>query len=235
MAEKVQEKVDQDDLEELAKLGMALASKAGSAMEQEKIKDDILRKIGSLDQDVAKRLFRDERIQRLVEIASDDQAQRGEEPPGFIKDGYIGSTPVHGFVKKEWTEADLRARRDSAGKFITFIPHETIPVFWNGLRRQLIADEEVTIERCFYDVYQEHRRLTKVAKEHAEYLYRKRDSLSEPGVVGESSARARGMAEVGWYSPGGGSILEAATGPGTPQPVGGEAPQAPTTTQGNEE
>lgn len=199
-------------LSELASLGSALAETAGKEMENAKVRDEILNKFATLDTDTAKALLKDSRVERILEIVSDERAQSTADAPGTIHDGWIGNTRVNGFTKREWTEADLRKERDAAGKLVTFIPHETLPVFWNGLMRQFIADEEVTVEKAFYDVYQEHRRAGKLAKEHQEYLFRKRDHMSDWSFVTPEGARARGTGETGWFVPGGGSIITPDTG-----------------------
>lgn len=202
-----------DALSDLASLGSALADAAGSQRDKEKIKDQILERIGTLDKDTAKALLRDERIQRLLEMISDEKAQNSSDPPGTIKPGWIGNTQVNGFTKKEWTEADLRKETNAAGKPVTFIPVETIQVFWNGLMRQFIADEEITVEKCFKDVYDEHRRAMRIAGEHASYLFKKRDNVSDWSLITAEGARARGLAETGWFVPGGGSVIMAAEQP----------------------
>lgn len=211
----------QTALDDLALLGQALAKTANKTKEQEKVKDAILDTIATLDKDVAKAIFKDERIQQLVEMISDEKAQNSTDPPGTIKPGWIGNTQVNGFTKKEWTEADLAKCRDGAGKFVTFTPVETVPVFWNGIMRQLIADEEITVEKCFKDIYDEHRRQLRRAGEHAAYLFKQRDTLSDPSMVTAEGARVRGLAEQGWFKPGGGSIITRAVESGgeTPTPA----------------
>lgn len=209
-------------LNDLAALGSALASSAGKAKEAEKVKELILEKFATLDTDTAKSLLRDERVQALLEQLTDEQAQSATDPPGTVRSGMIGKTAVNGFTKKEWTEADLRNQPNAAGKMVTFTPVETLPVFWNGLMRQFIADEEITVEACFKYVYDQHRLATRQGREHAAYLFKKRDTLSDTSMVTAEGARARGTGEIGWYVAGGGSILTVPVGPGAEREAGGE-------------
>lgn len=201
------------DLDDLAALGAALGQASGKAKDQDRIKEQILDKFRTLDEDAAKALLKDDRVQSLLERISDERAQASGDPPGTVRSGWIGNAEVKGFTKKGWTEADLRKDREhtpnGAGKYVTFTPVETLLVTWNGLKRQLLADEETTVEKCFKDVYDEHRRGTKIAAEHAAYLFRKRDTISDMSIISAEGARVRGLAERGHYLAGGGSILMA--------------------------
>lgn len=210
MAEQQQEEQVNTALSDLAALGSALGAAAGKAKEADKVKNLILEKFETLDIDTAKALLKDERVQRLLEVLTDERAQAAGDPPGYVREGWIGNTKVQGFTKKEWTEADLRNQPNAAGKLVTFTPGETIPIFWNGLMRQFIADEEITVEACFKYIYDQHRLATKQAREHAAYLFKQRDTLSDTSMVTAEGARARGTGETGWYKPGAGSILPAA-------------------------
>lgn len=195
------------DLGDLAKLGAALAEVAGNAEKKTRVIDMIMDKIGSLDKETAKLLVQDERIQNLLEVVSSEKAQSANDPPGTIYDGFIGQTKVKGFVKKPWSERDLAADREGAGKLVSIVPSETILVFWNGLRRQFIADEEMVVEKCFVDIYNEHRRNTKLGSDHAAYLFKKRDTMSDWSMLTREGAKVRGMGDTGWYVAGGGSII----------------------------
>lgn len=206
-----QEKIVADQsaqaLNDLGVMAASLIKEANNAGEQAKIKAKILDLFGQLDTDTAKSLLKNDQVMGLLEVISDEQAQASADKPGTVRSGFIGQTKVNGFTKREWTEADLRKENQGAGKMVTFTPFETLPVFWNGLMRQFIAFEETTVEKCFYDIYQEHLKATVLGRDHARYLFRQQDTLRDPSMISPEGARARGMGEQGWYKAGGGSVL----------------------------
>lgn len=70
----------------------------------------------------------------------------------------------HGKGKRKipYTMKDLR----ELFPMVTFIPEENVPVTYNGITVYLQADQEVTIPSCFKTVYDDHRRLDRLAARH---------------------------------------------------------------------
>jgi hypothetical protein len=192
----------------LASLGQALLRAAGEKGEQAKALETLKEILPKLSVKEFPKLADEPVIQEFVERLAREKAASSDDPPGTI---YNRGTLAE--FKKDWTIKDLEK---SGMPLITFTPAETILVTWNELRCQLIADQEITCYKCFYDVYQEHRRAMGFAREHAAFLFRK-GPATHPDMALPDAARARATGDDGWYVPGGGSvaggvILEGAEG-----------------------
>ncbi len=188
-------------LSELAELGASLAEVAEDEAKKQETLKGILGSIDGLDKDTAKELFKNEKVQRLIELASSELAEASDGGPGTIAPGPFGP-------KRPWTEADL-ARLIERGEMKLvhdFEPVETIPIFWNGLRRNFQANEPITCAACFVDVYRQHREALRLGEEHAAWLFRKRNNLRDGSMLSEGGMRARGSGDQGHYVPGGGAI-----------------------------
>lgn len=194
-------------LANIADLAKGLADAAEDQTKRNKLVDGILDEIGSLDKDDAKALFRDERVQALIEAVTEERAESSDDRPGTIYAGMIGSTPVKGFTKKAWTESDLRKEVEKGhATIVRYTPRSTQPVIWNGLVRQFVEDEPMWVEDTFIGIYEESLFATKAAADHAQWLMRKRDTLRDPSMVTPNGAKARATGSSGWYVPGGGMI-----------------------------
>jgi hypothetical protein len=191
----------------LADLAKGLAEAAEDREKTSGILKEILGMIGELDKDDAKALFKDERVQALIEAATTEQAQSSIDPPGTIYSGVVGGQVVRGFVKKDWEESHLRAAvENGAMTLVDYEPRTTQVVIWNGLQRQFIADTPMTVEKCFVDVYRDSLKMARDGAEHAQWLFKKRDMLHDPTLVTGNGAKARATGERGHYEPGGGLI-----------------------------
>ena len=202
-------KAKDNALASIAELAKGLAEAAEDREKTSGTLKEILNLIGGLDKDDAKALFRDERVQALIEAATDQQAQSSDDPPGTIYSGLIGGQMVKSMTKKPWQENDLRSAVERGEvEMVYYEPRSTVPVVWNGLKRYFVADQEMYVEKIFVDVYKESLAATRAASEHAAWLFKKLQALSPQNrsMVTPGGARARGTADQGWYVPGGGNV-----------------------------
>lgn len=108
----------------------------------------------------------------------------------------------------QWTLRDVNLLPDGSKELVTWTPSETIPIIYNGVMCQCIADVEMTTEKAFYDVYYEHRRLMREAEQRKAYMFGKTNvpppSEGRDGTSAAATVRAfMGMGGEG----GGGRIL----------------------------
>ena len=71
-----------------------------------------------------------------------------------------------GWRKIPYTMKDLRERDGE----VTFIPEENIPVTVEGQTIYMAADQEITVPKCFYSVYLEHRQRDRAMSRHPRRL-----------------------------------------------------------------
>lgn len=186
--------------DELARLGAALAQVAGNKAAQRRVVGELEALITRLPVNEYANLLDNEVVQQFVERMTERKVQENKgDPPGTI---YNRGTLAQ--VKKPWSWADLK---DAPKK--TWTPNRSTSLTWNGLTVYVHADEEVTLPEVFHGVWEDHVRATKLGREHAEWLMRKRDRLSDPGIISPEGARARATGEGGHYLPGGGNIAGA--------------------------
>lgn len=195
-------------LAELAELGSALADVVEDTEKKNATLKSILDVIGELDPDDAKALFKNEKIQRLIEVASTDLTESSDDPPGTIRPGMIGGQVVAGFIKKPWNEADLM-KLIAQGKMELirgYRPLTSQPVIWNGLRRNFQARRPIDVPACFVYVYEQSLNETELGEQHAAFLFKKTNVVSDWSIVNENGIRMRGTGSDGHYIPGGGLV-----------------------------
>jgi len=194
-------------LAELAELGASLADAAEDEAKKQETLNKILGSIDGLDKETAKDLFKNEKVQRLIELASEELAESEGDLPGSIRSTKDGA-PLPFAQKRPWTEGDLqKLLQEGKMKLVEdFMPITTAPVIWNGLRRNFVAMEPMTVASCFVDVYREHLAALKRNEEHVAWLFRKRNDLRDPSMLTEGGVRMRGSGDRGHYVPGGGNV-----------------------------
>lgn len=150
-------------------------------------------------------------IEQMVNRKQDSQ---DIEPGSLVGTGLAA-------IKKPWTHQEVMRRyldcingksTDKAFMPVTFIPFETKPIIWNGLKIGVAAGEQCTAPACFFEVYNNSLTAKKSAQLHAEILFRSRDRMN-PGetsvdvtIMGnDATARVRGAGQ-GTYFPGEGGF-----------------------------
>lgn len=184
----------------LADLGRAFLEMAGDKAGQEKTVARVVEVLSKLSAKDYPALADNADVQRFVEMLALRKAETSDDPPGTVYNR--GSLAAH---KKPWAWRDLANEKP-----ITFTPSESCMLVWNGLVLSIVAEQETTIPACFYGLYMESRKNTRFAREHAEWLLRKRDLPTHPDMVTPDAVRARATGGIGWYEPGAGPHAGAA-------------------------
>lgn len=201
----------------LAALGQALmnaASEGATAEDQVAAMATLREVLPRLNFKKFPQLRDDPVIEAFLDQLSEERANSADVPPGTVIDRGKPTERI-----KDWTERDLI---QSGQQLVTFTPNETMPIIWNGLRCQLIADQEITTYKCFYDVYMEHKFETRFAEAHKSWLFGQRDDLPHPDMANPDGVRARASATGGTLINGGGLFdAEAAAAAGTEQEAAG--------------
>ena len=186
-----------DDI--LARLGAAILDAAKGKSQRSKVLVQVEELLGKLSPRDYPELAANPVVQEFLDQIEETHIDRHpDDPPGTIYNaGALGAT------KKRWQWRDLQDF-----PLATFTPTETIPITWNGLELILVADLEMTVPKCFKDVYDERRRGLETARQHAAVMMRQRDAITgaaDPSVLGPGTARVRssGMGSTG-YRPGAG-------------------------------
>lgn len=199
---------DSDD-DVLSQLAATIMKARDKKQNQRKLLDDLGKILDQIDPKEHPELADDPAIEQFMERIGAQRIKEAQEHglrPGTV----IGT----GLAQRDvpWTEADLTHPEwgcvDENGQpiYVEFIPNETIPVFYQGIRCQLIADQPIKVLRCFYDVYMEHKRLTKIAEQHRAYMFGRADSLPAELVSGDAAvatARVRAFMSMGGEKGGG--------------------------------
>jgi len=92
-----------------------------------------------------------EELQKVVEEVIDEADSELDEIV-FPKGAQPGDV-INGF-KVGWTESELNKRFP----IVKFIPEETIPITWNGIRYQCFAQVEMHVPEPVKEIYDRHRR-----------------------------------------------------------------------------
>lgn len=114
-------------------------------------------------EETAKTIADDERalLAKLQKRYKDEDV--GERVPGKVVKG----------IKTIWTYNDMCARFP----IVDFIPDETLPIIWNGVKVQAISGIEMHVPKPFCDIYKQR-------------MARLRQKINIPGVVVELGAGA---------------------------------------------
>lgn len=206
----------------LTNLANAFSDMAKAPRQRDQKIDEIGRLLASLNPSDYPKLMENPAIEKVLDMLDErQQAKSPNDPPGTIYDA--GTMAQR---KKPWTERDLRLIIERGDMPIVEIPdpRKTTTITWNGLTRVIIADRPNWLEKCFADVYYESRHNERAGKEHADYMFRNANSVSDPSILNEGSMRVRAMVEKlpgapELYRPGGGWQ-------DTPRAVEGEGAQA---------
>ena len=200
------EPVGDDPIADLmASLQKMQAKKAGGTKALEELAG-ILDRIDPLDHpEIADNPVIEAFLEKIGEVRS--KKDKRQLPPGAIRgDGNPNSLTAQDV---QWKLADVNLKPDGTKELVTWTPAETIPIFYNGVMCQAIADVEMTTEKAFYDVYSEHRRLTREAEMRKAYMFGRSNTPppNEGTDGGGSIAAARVRAFVGMGGEGGGGRI----------------------------
>ena len=183
-------------LSDLSSLAADLGRAAADSEEEQRTADAIFERISRLSRDAQKRLFSREPVQRLFLAAADKDAPGSrDDPPGTIYYRTINGEKTP-WGKKPWTWGDLwnppPPRTPMPLK--TWEPAMRMTLQWQGLIVTVHAHQEVTLPEVFYGEYRESIRNARLGKEHAEWLMKKRATLTDPSIVTINGAMSRAVA-----------------------------------------
>jgi hypothetical protein len=184
--------------EELMRLATALADAASKKADQAKALADVEAFLGRLKPGDYPDLAASPVVQAFVEqLAERKAADRPDDPPGTI---YNRGTLAES--KKDWQVGDLVPEKGWPWVY-DYEPSVSEVVIWNGVHAVFTEGVPWSGPKLFVDQLNESRRATRLAREHAEYLMRMRNTISDPSLHDSGTARVRGVGK-GSYLPGAG-------------------------------
>ena len=94
--------------------------------------------------------------------------------------------------RRDWTIEDCRA---FPKHMIT--PMESITLTWNGVQCHITAGEEVEIPEPFFDLYRDHLKALRNARQHEQWMLGKSDIAPDRNYLTDASMRVRGYTDLG--------------------------------------
>lgn len=213
---------DEDEDDVLSQLAQTILKARDKKANQRKVLEDLGKILDQIDPKEHPEIAEDPVIEQFLEKIGEQREKRARSqglPPGSV----IGNPNSLGAQIVSWTYGDLDKYVTKCGceggpcgispcpngipDLRTWTPNETIPVFWNGLRCQLIADQEVTAHSCFYNVYMDHKALTRDGDARKAFMFGRTQNL--PGGDGSEAtvAMSRARAFMGISGEGGGGRM----------------------------
>jgi hypothetical protein len=182
-----------DVFQQLVQLAQAAGGMAKKKQDRTVILDQVASLLNKLDPAAYAEILAHPAVEKLTGEVLRVKEQDGEVLPGSSLGQAIG--------KKPWTWRDLA---EDKMEWVTYTPRRTVPVTYNGLTYYFHEDLTVRVPKCFVDIEEESRRNNRLAKEHQDYMFRKRDSVSDPGLLAGGSmsgpGKVRGMFSGGLVS-----------------------------------
>jgi hypothetical protein len=183
---------------------MALAKGLEDKQKQESAIGDLTRLLDKIDFRAYPDLAKSEAIQTLIERVSEAAPTDGTLLPGMES----GKDMTNRKVEWTWRDVMENKRQDPALEYVEWEPRFSDVIIWNGLKIRVTDGQMIRTPRAFKDTHDEARRGMKAVQEHAEWLSRKRNNLSDSTMLGKvddlQGMKARGYIEVGSFAPGGG-------------------------------
>src|SRR5262245_5016237 len=188
---------DPDELEEdeapalsdLARLAQELGQAATESEEETRVADEIFARINRLSPTARRRLFQRRAVQELFDRAGETEAAASaDDPPGTIYYRLIGGEKTP-WSKKPWTWSYLWEHFPTH----TWEPAKRLDLGFQGLLTSVFPGQEVTLPAVFHAVYRDHLTNTALGDEHRDYLFMRRHTLRDPGMVTAGGAMSRAI------------------------------------------
>lgn len=199
-----------DVFQQLVQLAQAAGGVAKKKQERAVVLDQVAELLNKLDPTAYGEILSHPAVAKLTDQVIAAKVQDGQLAPGSSLGQAIG--------KKPWTWRDLA---EDKMDWVEYTPRRTVPVTYNGLTYYFQEDVTVRCPKCFVDIEEESRRNMRLGREHLEYMFRKRDSLSDPGLLAGGSmagpGKVRGMFSGGLTGPTGFDEVPSADRPGYEQ------------------
>jgi len=199
---------ESSELKELAKLAADLVAAGEDVDAAVKVAQEIDARVGALPESARKKLLEQPAVKNLLAQALEPYEKakgNAEEPPGsYIYRVVNGNRVPAG--KKPWTLQWLNTRYPT--KTWRNVDRQ-ITLGFMGIMVTLRPRQEVTLPEPFHGVWERWLIDQDLANEHAEYMFKKRDRVSDPSILSPSSNLVRETAtghngEANTYVPGGG-------------------------------
>ncbi len=208
----------QDDaaaLSDIAELAKELGAAGKDAAKASKAADDILARIGELDEDAQLRLMSKPLLKKLLtRVLETEHPQNHDAPPGTISYKTMPGGDKAPWDKKPWTWADLYNPKPphQPMPLKTWMPGKTIPIGWQGLMVTVQARKQTTLPEVFFGIYMDHYHNVELSEQHAAFLMKKGPLPADPSILTVSGAQSRAVANhdgrVNIHVPGGGIIAD---------------------------
>ena len=196
---------DGDAIRSLTPFAAALDKAAKDSDEERAAASAIFDALDKFDDETQKRIMRHPALRGLFQtLTTVDEPANGDDPPGTI---YYRSVmgEKHPWTKKPWTWQE--AWRRFPTKTWTNVDRK-VDLGWQGLLVSLGPMQEVTLPEPFHGVWQRWLIDLKDAREHAEFLFKKRESVRDDSILTAAGMQARALANhagaLNLFNPGGG-------------------------------
>lgn len=185
-------------LKQLAEFASLMGDAVKKKSDTKKVLDQVAELLNGLDPSAYGEVLSHPIVEKLAGVITEAKAKDPGIRPGEDLGPAIG--------KKPYTMGDFR--RDPAIKWVEYTPRHTVPVTLNGVLFQLYEDQTVLIPEEVRNIAEASRLAPRLAKEHIDYMFRKRDSVSDPTILSDGSRRVRGRYSGGLAGVGTGLALD---------------------------
>jgi len=174
--QELQEEATDEVVAQLEALGAELQATARDKQARQTTLKKIEELLGSLKIKDYQELAESPVVQNLVKVLG-----YGDVAPGqAIMRGTLAERI------RDWTWEDVAKQRK-----VRFIPAESLPLIYNGLRIDVVQDIECEVPEGFYNIYLERRKAIREAQQHERYLLGHTDQPPDPNWLTEESAKVR--------------------------------------------
>ncbi|HXF02802.1 MAG TPA: hypothetical protein VN601_07410 [Arthrobacter sp.] len=167
--------------QQLVQLAQAAGGMAKKKQERSAILDQVADLLNKLDPEAYGEILEHPAVAKLTDQIVQQKTGDRTVPPGTDLGPAIG--------KKPWTARDLS---EDHMDWVVWTPRLSCPITYNGVTLYVQEDVEIRSPKCFKDIHDEARRITRMGKEHIDFIMRKRDSVSDPNILADGSRRVRG-------------------------------------------
>lgn len=214
LLEEVKSDDDAKALTDLQRIALELGRAAADSQEEQRAADHIFRLLEGLTAGARSRLFQNNAVKRLFEMAVDKEANAPgapNDPPGTIYYRTVNGERIP-WRKKPWTWSDLRTWPTKE-----WIPDKQRNLGWNGLMVTVRPRRPVRLPECFHGVYESAVANEEAAEQHAAYLFgSSNDAPQDRSILTDGSGRVRATSMMGRHKgvdqnvhvPGGGFVAQ---------------------------
>lgn len=213
-------------LAEFADFARILSDAGAKAKQRDGAIDGIEKLLGGLTPGDYPSLAEHPVVERFMALIGQQRERKGERKPGTVEGEGLAQQDV------PWRMEDVLKRATDPThpdyetfKLVEWPGRETKYLGWNGLSIWVFEDLPMMIPKVFMDVYNESRKQSAAAKQHAEFIFAKRgltggsgpdgvaaDPTIMAGPGGVQSRMLRGQFSGGEFSPGKGLEVEVPDG-----------------------